>query len=345
VSELYAQFKAAVVQAAPVFLDISGGVEKTCALINDAAMQGVELIVFPELWLPGYPMWLWFDAPIMGKVRHAIYYENSMTVGDINFQKICDTAAANNIHVVLGFSEIAGGSLYISQAVIGREGYLQSCRRKLKPTLPERMLFGEGDGSGLQLTDLDIGKLGALNCWEHIQPLSKYALFSAGEQIHAASWPSFASPPGAPYQFSPEMSTAVNQVYALEGQCFVLMAVPVVDKCMVDILVDTEEKSVFFQEGGGFGNIFGPDGRSLIATLPETEEGLLIADIDLSQIVSAKWLADPVGHYARPDVTRLLLNRGPAPVVESMELPGISNMLENRQPEEGEDDAKPGHSE
>ena len=312
------KFKAAVVQAAPVFLDLSGGVEKACSLISNAAEQGAELIVFPELWLPGYPLWIWFTPPLMGMMSHANYLNNSMAVGDLHFQKICDTAKENNIHVVMGFSEKAGSSLYISQAFIDRDGNLLSTRRKLKYTLPERMMFAEGDGSGLQVHDLDIGKLGALNCWENTQPLNKYAMFSLGEQIHAASWPAISTPPGTPYQLSSELTTGINQNYAFEGQCFVLMATAVMDEGMVEMLVTSDEMAKFFQVGGGHSNIFGPDGRSLVEKLPENEEGLLIADIDLSQIVAAKWLIDPVGHYARPDVTHLLLNTEPAPVVQPM---------------------------
>ena len=267
---------------------------------------------------------------------YAQYYQNSMVVGDLYCQKICDTAKENDIHVVMGFSEKEGGSLYIFQVFIGREGLVLGSRRKLKPTNVERMLFGEGDGSGFQVYDLDIGKLGGLNCWEHFQPLSKYAMYSFGEQVHAASWPSFAMPPGGPYSLGAEASTAASQVYALEGQCYVLMAVAVVDKLMIETLVDTEEKAQFLQMGGGFANAFGPDGRPLVKTLPENEEGILIAEIDLSMIVFGKWLADPVGHYSRPDVTRLLLNPNPSPRVQYMETPMTITDPSRTDPEEGE---------
>jgi aliphatic nitrilase len=162
-------------------------------------------------------------------------------------------------------------------------------------------------------------------------------MYSLGEQVHAASWPSFAMPPGGPYALGSEANTAASQVYALEGQCFVLMAVAVVDNLMIKTLIDIEEKAQFLQIGGGFANAFGPDGRSLVRPLPEDEEGILIAEIDLSMIVSAKSLADPVGHYSRPDVTRLLLNPKPSPKVQYMEMPMTIAEPPKTEEEEGED--------
>ena len=186
----------------------------------------------------------------------------------------------------------------------------------------ERTIFGEGDGSGLKTFDLDIGKVGGLCCWEHLQPLSKYAMYSFGEQVHAASWPSFSR--RGPYAFGPEVSSAASQIYAVEGQCFVLMAVAVRDERVKEVLADFYDKTESFKRGGGFANIFGPDGKSMVTPLPETEEGLLIAELDLSNIVMAKAFADPAGHYARPDVTRLLLNNNPAPRVQRMETPMVT---------------------
>jgi len=315
------KFKAAAVQAAPVFLDLDASVEKACTLIADAAKQGAELIVFPEVWLPGYPWWIWLGSPAWGMPFFARYHDNSMVLGDMYCEKLCDTARANNIHVIMGYSEKDGGSLYIAQLFIDREGDILGSRRKLKPTHAERTVFGEGDGSGFQVYDLDIGKVGALSCWEHLQPLSKYAMYSLGEQVHAASWPSFSLYRGIAYALGPEVNIAASLMYAVEGQCFVVMAVANIDDRMIEMLVDSDDKAQLIEKGGGFSNIFGPDGRPLVETLPETEEGILIAELDLSMIVFAKSAADPTGHYSRPDVTRLLLNPNPVPRVQMMETP------------------------
>lgn len=318
---VHPKFKAAAVQAAPAFLDLDASVEKACALIADAAKQGAELIVFPETWIPGYPWWIWLGSPAWGIPFFARYHDNSMSVGDEYCYKLADTAKANDIHVVMGFSERDAGSLYISQLFIDRSGEILGSRRKLKPTHVERTVFGEGDGSHFQVYELDVGKVGGLCCWEHLQPLSKYAMFSLGEQVHAAAWPSFSLYRGAAYALGPELNTAASQLYAAEGQCFVVMSTGTVDHAMIEMLADTEDKAQLLLEGGGFANIFGPDGSPLVETLPENEEGLLIAELDLSLIVIAKGAADPVGHYSRPDVVRLLINPNPLPRVQIMERP------------------------
>jgi nitrilase len=333
---VHPKFKAAAVQAAPAFLDLDAGVEKACGLIADAAKQGAELIVFPETWIPGYPWWIWLGSPAWGIPFFARYHDNSMSVGDAYCRKLADAARANNVHVVMGFSEKDGGSLYISQIFIDRNGKILGSRRKLKPTHVERTVFGEGDGSHFQVYDLDVGKVGGLCCWEHLQPLSKYAMFSLGEQVHAAAWPSFSLYRGAAYALGPELNTAASQMYAAEGQCFVIMSVATVNDDMISMLADTEDKAQLLLKGGGFSNIFGPDGRPLVDTLPETEEGLLVTELDLSLIVVAKGAADPTGHYSRPDVVRLLLNPNPAPKVQYMEPPMTMIELEKHVEEKEE---------
>jgi len=319
--EIHPKYKAACVQAAPAFMDLDGSVEKACSLISDAAREGCKLIAFPETWIPGYPWWIWLGSPAWGMPFFAKYHDNSMVVGDKYSKKLCDCAKNNEINLVMGFSEKDGGSLYISQLFIDENGKMMGSRRKLKPTHVERTVFGEGDGSGFQVHDMAVGKVGGLCCWEHLQPLSRYAMYSLGEQVHAAAWPSFSLYRGAAYALGPEVNTAASQLYAAEGQCFVLMSVATVDQEMLNVLADTEDKAQLLQKGGGFANIFAPDGRPLVESIPETEEGLLTADIDLSMIVLAKSAADPVGHYSRPDVVRLMLNPNSLPRVQYMESP------------------------
>jgi len=209
----------------------------------------------------------------------------------------------------------------MSQAFIDGTGELVGVRRKLKPTHVERSVFGEGDGSDLQVHETSLGRVGALNCWEHIQPLSKYALFSMGEEIHVASWPAFSLYRGAANALGPEVNTAAGMIYAVEGQTFVLSATSVIGEAAHDLFCDTELKRALLQRGGGFARVFGPDGTLLSDTIPETEEGLVFADLDASLISIAKSAADPVGHYSRPDVMQLLLNSAPSPVVRSTGAP------------------------
>lgn len=306
-------------QAAPVYLDLEATVSKTVGLIEAAAGEGASLIAFPETWLPGYPWWIWLGSPAWGMQFVQRYHQNSLAVDSEEFETICSAARDNNICVVLGYSERAGGSLYIGQSIIGNDGSVIGSRRKLKPTHVERSVFGESDGSSLQVHDTDVGQLGALCCWEHLQPLSKYAMYSMHEQVHVASWPSFCMYLDAAYSFGPEFNNAVSQMYAAEGQCYVLASCGVVSKAMLDMLIDSEDKASLLLEGGGYSMVYAPDGRPIGEPLDPAEEGLVFADIDLGNIAFAKAAADPVGHYSRPDVTRLLLNRRAQKCVEDME--------------------------
>jgi len=314
-------FKAAAVQAAPAFLDLNGSVAKAIDLIEEAARGGAKLVAFPETWIPGYPWWIWLGSPAWGMQFVQRYHQNSLEIESDQFAALCAAARDNEIYVSLGYSERAGGSLYMGQALIGDDGEVVGVRRKLKPTHVERTVFGESDGSCLQVHDTALGRIGALCCWEHLQPLSKYAMYAMHEQIHIAAWPSFSLYTGAAYALGPQLNNAASQVYAAEGQCFVLAPCGVVSQEMIDLLVDTPDKAALLQRGGGHAMICAPDGRPMTEKLPEDADGLVYAEIDLAEIALAKSAADPVGHYSRPDVARLLLNRTPLKCVEEFEAP------------------------
>jgi len=303
------KYKVAVVQAAPEFLDLEKGIVKAIKLIDEAAGAGASLIAFPEVWLPGYPWWIWLDSPAWGMQFVRRYFENALVIGSEQFERICAAAARRKIHVVLGFAERDGGTLYLAQAIIDDAGKVISTRRKLKPTHVERTVYGEGDGSDLAVHDSALGRIGALCCAEHVQPLSKYAMYSQHEQIHVAAWPSFSVYKGAAFQLSAAANNGASQLYAVEGGCFVLAPCATVSKEMLEMLIDNPAKAPLLQEGGGFAMIYGPDGAPLCEPIPETQEGLLYADVDLGMIGVAKAAYDPVGHYSRPDVLRLLFNR------------------------------------
>ncbi len=312
-------YTAAVVQAAPVFMDLSAGVDKAVRLIAEAAQQGASIIAFPECWLPGYPWWAWLSTPAHNLRYFQRYHEHSLVLDSAEFERIAAAAAEYNIYVSMGASERDNGSLYIAQFLFDNAGELVQARRKLKPTHVERTVYGEGDGSDLDVFDTTLGRVGQLCCWEHMQPLTKYAMFSLHEQLHIAAWPSFSSYPQA-YALGGPLNNALSQVYAAEGQCFVLAPCGMVSPEMYDLLVETDEQAALIEVGGGYAQIYAPDGRPLCEPLAHTEEGLLFADIDLGTIAIAKSFADPVGHYSRPDVTRLLLNREPQPTVEDFDV-------------------------
>ena len=333
------QYKVAVVQAAPVFLDLDATLEKGIAFIEEAAHNGARLIGFPETWLPGYPWWIWLDSPIGGLRFVQQYHENSLRKDSPQLQKLCDAARDNNLFVVMGASERDGGSLYISQFFIDADGTLLDVRRKLKPTHVERTVFGDGHGNNLRVFETDLGRVGGLCCWEHLQPLSKYAMYAQNEQVHIGAWPTFSLYRDKAYSLGPELNMAVSSVYAAEGQCYFLAPCGVISEEMVKLMADTPPKQELLPRGGGHAMIFGPDGAPLCDYLDENEEGLLYADIDLDAIAIAKSFADPAGHYSRPDVTRLLLNTSPVTPVEILSaVPDWENGAE----EEADSDAEAG---
>jgi nitrilase len=318
------KYKVAVVQAAPAWLDLDATIAKTIELIDVASAKGAKLIAFPETWLPGYPWHIWMGSPAwqIGRGYVQRYFDNSFSYDSAQAATLQAAVKKAGLTAVIGVSERDGGSLYMGQWLIGPDGVTIARRRKLRPTHVERTVYGEGDGSDLAVHDLgELGRVGALCCWEHLQPLSKYAMYSQNEQVHVAAWPSFSMYEPFAHALGWQTNNAVSKVYAVEGSCFVLAPCALITQAMVDDMVDSDDKKALVHAGGGHAVIYGPDGSELIPKLREDQEGILYADIDLGTIGVAKNAADPAGHYSRPDVTRLLLNKKPARRVEYFSLP------------------------
>lgn len=318
-------FKVAAVQAAPSFLDIDSGIARAIAYIEEAARQNCRLVVFPETWLPGYPNHIWLGPVAWSMQFTAPYFHNSVEEGDHHDLALAEAARRNKIQVSMGLSERDGGSLYIAQWHYDEQGQVIKRRRKLKPTHVERTVFGDGDGSDLVVCDTTIGRVGQLSCWEHLQPLSKYAMYSQNEQIHCAAWPNLALYEGGAYALGHQVNNAASMIYAVEGGCYVVAACALVSKEQQERLCEGDPlREQLCPVGGGYSKIYAPDGQSIGSALAHTEEGLVTADIDLSMIAIAKAAADPAGHYSRPDVTRLMFNnKSQRPVVHFDDARGV----------------------
>lgn len=302
--------KVAAVQSEPVWFDPTATVDKAIRIIQEAAANGAKLVGFPELYVSGYPWWVQVYSPVTtGNRFYKKLYASTMQFGDANMKKLMHAARENHIYVVMGYSELSGGSCYMSQVFISDTGEILANRRKLKPSYAERMLYGEGDGSDMLVVDTPIGRIGGLNCWEHYQPLEKYVMAALHEQIHIASWPSHnVYQPSFPDTI--ESNKMATIVYACETQTFVIASTTLIGKAGQDAWKLSDELREKLPCGGGWASIYAPDGTELTTeqAIPEDQEGIVYADIDLTDIEYCKINRDAVGQYSRPDIFTLQVN-------------------------------------
>lgn len=293
--------KAAAVQMSPVLYSREGTTEKVLQAIADAAKQGVKLIVFPETFIPYYPYFSFIQPPVLMGKEHMRLYEEAVEVPSPVTEAVSKAAKANSMVVVLGVNERDSGSLYNTQLIFDADGSLLLKRRKITPTYHERMVWGQGDGSGLQVVNTTVGKLGALACWEHYNPLARFSLMAQKEQIHCSQFPG--SMVG---QIFAEQTEITVRHHALESGCFVVNSTGwLTTEQIVEICPD--EKLQRFLTGGCYTTIISPEGVPLCKPITEGE-GIAIADLDFSLITKRKRMMDSVGHYARPDLLQLQLN-------------------------------------
>jgi len=303
----------AIIQQAPCFLNLPATVDRAISLLEQAADNGARLVVFPETWLPGYPVWLddapgaclWDHPPAKALFRHLREHAPEMDGPEI--ERLSEAAQRTACHMVIGIHEKAGGSLYNSMVFLGPDGG-RAVRRKLVPTYTERLLWGRGDGSGMFSVDTDFGPLGGLICWEHWMPLARAAMHAAGESVHVAQWPWVKDP----HQLA-------SRHYAFEGCCFVLASGCVMSRR--DLLEGFDSaggpsvaREILEQTGADGENILrggsaviGPDGNYLVEPAFDNP-GTVFADLDLCLIEESRLTLDVDGHYSRPDVFTLTVN-------------------------------------
>jgi aliphatic nitrilase len=290
--------RVAAVQISPVLDRPGGTLEKVLLAIDEAAGRGVRFAVFPETFLPYYPYFSFIEPPISQGPAHLRLYEEAVVVPGPVTQALSVAAKRHAMVLVVGVNERDGGSLYNAQLIFDADGTLALKRRKITPTYHERMIWGQGDGAGLTVVGTAVGRVGALACWEHYNPLARYTLMAQGEEIHAAQFPGSL----VGQVFADQMEVTIRH-HALESGCFVVNATGWLTDAQINAIA-SDEKMRKGLRGGNCTAIVSPEGRHVVPPMTEGE-GLLIADCDLNLITKRKRMMDSVGHYARPELLQL----------------------------------------
>ena len=309
--------RAAAVQIAPDFDRPEGTLDRVCSAIDEAAAKGAQLAVFPETFVPYYPYFSFVLPPVQQGPAHLQLMERAVVVPGPVTAAVAERARAHAMVVVLGINERDHGSLYNTQLVFDADGTLALKRRKITPTYHERMVWGMGDAAGLKVVDTAVGRLGALACWEHYNPLARYSLMAQHEQIHCAQFPG--SLVGS--IFAEQMEVTIRH-HALESGCFVVNATGwLTDEQIRSVTPDASLQKAL--RGGCHAAIVSPEGKHLAPPLTEGE-GMVIADLDFALIAKRKRMMDSVGHYARPELLALAINDRSATTTVPMHAPPAS---------------------
>jgi nitrilase len=297
-------FLVAAAQVSPAFLDRDATVDRARHTIAEAGSRGARLVVFPEAFVPGYPLWVWFIASGQTQELRALYAElldQSVTIPGPAIAQLCDAAREAGVYVAIGVNErnaeASGTSLYNSLLFIGADGRILGVHRKLVPTAGERLVHAQGDGSSLTAYDTSLGRLAGLVCWENYMPLARQALYDSGVHLYLApTWDR-----GEPWLSTLRHIAKEGRVYVI-GCCSAMRPSDLPDRFGFKANVPVS--------ANGWINpwdsvIVDPDGKVLAGPLHE-QQGLLVAEVDPQRIVGPRWQLDVAGHYARPDVLGLV---------------------------------------
>lgn len=301
--------KTALAQITPVWLDKQKTLDKVYESLHEAGSKECDLVVFGEGLVPGYPFWIaltngaeWNSTT--QKELHAHYAKNAVQIEAGDIDEVCKLAAKYEMSVYLGIIERpadrGGHSLYCSLVYIDQSGQVRSVHRKMQPTYEERLTWSPGDGNGLQVHPLKEFTVGGLNCWENWMPLPRSALYGLGENLHVAVWP-------GNYRNTHD----ITRFIAKESRSYVISCSGLMTKGdfpgstpHIDRILDNAPD--LLADGGSC--IAAPDGNWVVEPVLH-EEGLIIADLDFNRVLEERHNFDPSGHYSRPDVTKLTINR------------------------------------
>ena len=306
-TDQYPKFKVAAVQTSPVFLNRKATVEKACALMMEASRNGAKLVAFPETFIPGYPYWIWLDVPSENYVWFQKLFDEAVVIPSPATDELCRGAREANVYAVIGVDERLStqmGTMWNTNLLIDNKGNILGKHRKIVPTFAEKMVWSRGDGSGLRVWETELGRIGTLACGNNTHSLYRYALIAQGEQIHVANYPAINLGEGDQVRWNIIRTGA----HSLEGKLFNICSTSTVDSEMVTMLCGDNIKKRKWMEGCRcYSGVTNPLGNSLAELV--NKEGIVYADIDLSEMVTAKQFHDIIGHYTRMDVVSMNLCR------------------------------------
>jgi predicted amidohydrolase len=299
--------KVAIVQKSPEFFNLEKCLEKAVESIEEAAAEGCKLITFGETWLSGYPAFLdycpevgyWDDANM--KKVFARIYKNSVKVGSKTTDVLCEKAKQYEMSIVIGMNEISdkpAGTIFNSILSINEQGEIANVHRKLMPTFTEKLVYGIGDGAGLNAVQTSWGKLGSLVCWEHWMPLTRQAMHLEGEDVHIACWPTVH-----------ERHQIASRQYAFEGRCFVIAVGQMMKQNQIpsELKLPEKEEDKWILNGGSC--IVGPNGNFLLEPQFKAEKMIYYTIENLDQVIEERMTLDVTGHYNRNDVFEFKVNK------------------------------------
>lgn len=302
--------KIAIIQQSPILLDRKRTLEMSVSLVNYAAEGGAELVVFPEAFISGYPAWIWRVRPgedwKLSETLHERLLNSSVSIDNNELHPLCEAARKNKVTVVCGMNErdtkFSRATIYNTAVIIGRDGSILNRHRKLMPTNPERMVWGIGDGSGLNVVDTPVGRIGTLQCWENYMPLARYTLYSQGIEVYVA----------LTYDSGDDWLGTMQHI-AREGRCWVICSGVALTRD--DIPSDIPMMKSLYPVtdtwiNSGDSAVIAPGGEIIAGPMRE-EKGNLFAEIDSSCVATSKRTLDVAGHYSRPDVFTLNVNTRP----------------------------------
>lgn len=305
----------AIVQSPPVFMDKTRSIQLAVDKITESAKKGAELVVYSESFLPGYPAWIWRLRPgsdwALCAQLHERLLDNSINVESDDLNPLYQAARQHKVTIVCGINErenqLGRATLYNSVITISDDGQLLNKHRKLMPTNPERMVWGFGDASGLNVVDSSAGRIGSLICWENYMPLARYALYAQGVEIYIAPT----------YDSGDEWISSLQHI-AREGCCWVVGCGNLMQ--VKDIPEDFPQRDTLYPDAEEWINpgdsvVIAPGGKVEAGPLRQ-QDGILYHTIDLKKVGIAKRALDVTGHYSRPDIFTLQVNKKPQSPVE-----------------------------